>query len=113
MEIYLKYYTKDKNERTTADKLEDAEQYHLIPDFYLPDHSLYVWDWFWEFAGAIDRGDSGIYRRAPWSEFLAWSKALGHIVRQDEYAILQEMDVLYCNIRSEQHRVMMESNKTS
>lgn len=77
---------RERNERFSTDS----------PPLFVPDEGRYLWEWYEQLSSGVRRVEDGVCGPIPWSEYLAWSKVIGHIVRPREYAILRAMDEAFC-----------------
>lgn len=62
----------------------------------IPDAGRYIWDWYFEASDGLSRVRDGVCARIPWTEWEAWRRECGHIVREPERAMLRAMDAAYC-----------------
>jgi hypothetical protein len=61
----------------------------------VPEHGVFIWDWFWELRQSQPPGFSG---PVPISnlELQAWCQLCGNIVTREEVGILRAMDARFC-----------------
>jgi hypothetical protein len=67
------------------------------PTVDIPDHGLYLWEWYFQLSGRLRRVRDSVCEPIPPSEFLAWCEASGTIVNTLEYGILSAMDDAFCD----------------
>lgn len=73
---------------------------HVSAEVIVPETGLYIWSWFLELSGSVNRIIQGQPMRVMPSEWLAWSTMTGRIVEPAEYAILRDMDAAFCSALS-------------
>lgn len=93
----VRYDTRDENGDTRRERNEKFNQSHKTPDFEIPDHGFYLWEWYFDLSERLRRVRDGVAERIPPTEYLAWAAMTGEIVYPWEYAILADMDVAFCD----------------
>lgn len=91
---------KDETGRTREEKNEAVD--HPVPVIIIPTEGIYLVEWFDELMEGVNRVRDNHCEVIPWTEYLAWSKVTGRIVRPPEYAILKAMDQAYCKVMNEE-----------
>lgn len=92
--IYVRYDLPDEN---GEHRRERNERHNMpVPETTIPDHGVYLWDWFWQCSDGLKRIDEGVCAPIPWSEFFHWAQVTQTIVHANEYAILRAMDAAFC-----------------
>lgn len=91
------------------------------PEVEIPEAGWQFWEWYWTLSARLRRVRDSVCDPIPPSEFQAWCKASGTIVRPSEYAILCAMDDAFCdemnrelrdyNARMEERRKLDLENK--
>lgn len=93
--VWVRYEQPDERGLSRRERNEQFDQ--SSPEFAIPDGGEYLWIWFHEISDSLRRVADGVCFPIPWSEYLAWAKVGGHIVRVDEYAILRAVDTAFCD----------------
>ena len=66
-----------------------------VPEIEIPEAHEYIYSWFWEINGMVDRAGDGYCRPITPVDYKAWTDISGNIVTPLEYDILRTMDMAY------------------
>lgn len=93
--VYTRYDLPDKKGITRRERNEIVGV--DSPFLEVPEDGQYLWEWFTDINNSVHRVDfNGYYCSIPPSEFLAWSKLTGNLIRSYEYDVLRAMDNAFC-----------------
>lgn len=67
-----------------------------VPALVVPLGGDNLWRWYFEVSDGLRRVLEGVCAPIPWSEWIAWRRETGTIVRPSERAILRRMDEAFC-----------------
>jgi hypothetical protein len=91
--VYVRYETRDEKGKTRRERNDEFEV--SSPHLIVPPVGRYLWEWYIELSGRLQRVHDGVVRPIPPSEYMAWREASATIVYPSEYAILCAMDDAY------------------
>ena len=66
-----------------------------VPENDIPEEFQYIWEWFWEINGMINRAGEGYCKPITAVDYKAWTEISGNIVTPTDYDILRTMDLAY------------------
>lgn len=89
----VRYNTRRENGETRREYYERMNQ--IVPEMTIPDEYEYIWEWFWELNGMINRAGDGYCRPISPGDYKAWTDISGNIVTPSEYDMLRAMDGAY------------------
>ena len=85
--------TRRENDETRREHYERLN--HPVPEIEIPEDYEYIYLWFWEINGMVDRAGDGYCRPITPGDYKHWIDISGNIVTPLEYDILRAMDVAY------------------
>ena len=69
----------------------------LTPDILFSDDISHYFDMYYEISNGLRRVQDGVCSPIPWTEFVAWAKVTKTLVRVQEYDMLRQMDLAFCD----------------
>lgn len=110
--VYVRYETKGSDGITRRER--NLNFGVPVPEIHIPDGCDYLWEWFFDISSGVDRAGDGYCCPITFSDYAAWERMTGAIVKPEEYAILRSMDASFveemnAEIKAERARLIKES----
>lgn len=92
LRIEARYNTPDSNGETRRQR--NARFGESSPEPNYPERGRYLWEWY-QRAARTRRYDQGMPQLLTPLEWQAWASITGQAIREEEFAVLMDMDFAY------------------